>query len=90
VPFRDDLWDELERDRDIVSQDGTADVGAAEPTSARDRVKALIGIAAVAIDDIARQADLPVRTVQTALVDLELAGEIDRHPGNVVSRAVLR
>ena len=41
--------------------------------------------APVAIDELARQADLPVRTVQRLLVDLELVGRLERHGAGSVS-----
>ncbi|MDB5512654.1 MAG: protecting protein DprA [Enterovirga sp.] len=84
----DELWEEL----DLFGA-GPAPVAdlregeeePARPASDRDLVLALLSAAPVAIDDLARQAALPVRVVQLALVELELAGAILRHPGNTVS-----
>ena len=43
------------------------------------------GPAPVSIDDLARQSGLPIRTIHTTLLELELAGRIERHGGNAVS-----
>jgi len=39
-----------------------------------------------AVDDLVRQTDLPPALVASALLELELAGRIERHPGNRVAR----
>jgi DNA processing protein len=48
-------------------------------------VTQLLGPAPVSIDDLARQSGLPIRTIHMALLELELAGRIERHGGNAVS-----
>jgi DNA processing protein len=40
----------------------------------------------VAVDELVRQCQLSAAAVATLLLDLELAGRIERHPGNLVSR----
>lgn len=40
----------------------------------------------VAVDELVRQCQLSAATVATLLLELELAGRIERHPGNLVSR----
>jgi DNA processing protein len=40
----------------------------------------------VAVDELVRQCQLSVAAVATLLLELELAGRIERHPGNLVSR----
>lgn len=49
---------------------------------------ALISVDPVEIDLLARMSGLSARAVQAALMELELAGSITRHPGNRVARAV--
>lgn len=49
------------------------------------RVAALLGAAPVAIDELVRQSDLAPGVVQMALVELELAGRLERHSGGRVS-----
>jgi DNA processing protein len=56
-----------------------------EAASDSARVLALLGVAPIPIDDLARQAELPIRNVQRALVELELDGRIDRQGANAVS-----
>ena len=40
----------------------------------------------VAVDELVRQCHLSAAAVATLLLELELAGRIERHPGNLVSR----
>ena len=39
----------------------------------------------VAVDELVRQCQLSASSVATLLLELELAGRIERHPGNLVS-----
>jgi DNA processing protein len=54
-----------------------------------DRVRMLVeerlGPAPVDVDELIRQCGAPAPAVLTALLELELAGRIERHPGNRVS-----
>lgn len=50
-------------------------------------VEALLGIAPVPVDELIRQSGAPPGAVQTALLELELAGRLVRHPGGRVSLA---
>ena len=51
----------------------------------RRRVVDLLGPVPVAIDELIRQAALPPAIVQTVLLELELAGRLERHAGGRVS-----
>jgi DNA processing protein len=53
----------------------------------RDRVIAALGPAPVDIDSLARGTGLSSRSVQIALMELALAGRIERHGGGMVSLA---
>lgn len=44
-----------------------------------------LGPAPVSIDELARAVDLPIREVRTAVLQLEIAGRIERHGGGLVS-----
>jgi DNA processing protein len=55
--------------------------------SERTAVIALLGPVAVAVDEVIRQSGLSPAVVQTILLELELAGRIDRHSGGKVSLA---
>jgi DNA processing protein len=49
------------------------------------RVERTLSPAPLAVDELIRGCDAPAPDVQAALLELELAGRIDRHPGNRVS-----
>jgi DNA processing protein len=44
-----------------------------------------LGPAPVAVDELVRQCQLSASAVATLLLELELAGRVERHPGNLVS-----
>ncbi|WP_343519080.1 DNA-processing protein DprA [Sphingomonas sp.] len=61
---------------------------AAEPDAAeRRRIEALLGPVPVPVDELIRQAGLPAAAVQLVLLELELAGRLERHAGGRVSLA---
>jgi DNA processing protein len=69
----------------------------ADPAAAVDEVEtrdagavilAMLGVAPVGVDEIVRQSGLPTGAVQMALVEMELSGQVLRHAGGRVSRAV--
>jgi DNA processing protein len=45
-----------------------------------------LGVEPVAIDDLARQCQISPAVIQEAVLELELAGRVERHPGNRVAR----
>jgi DNA processing protein len=53
----------------------------------RQIVLGLLSVTAVPVDEIVRQADVPAPIVQTVLLELELAGRLERHAGGKVSLA---
>lgn len=53
----------------------------------RAAIADLLGPAAVPIDEIIRQSGMPPALVQTVLLELELAGRLERHAGGRVSFA---
>lgn len=54
---------------------------------ARETVLELLSPAPAQIDDLIRQSGLPPAAIHGALLTLELAGRVERHPGNRVSAA---
>lgn len=56
-----------------------------ERSDSRQAVIDLLSVVAVDINEIIRQSNLPSATVLTILLELELAGRIERHFGNRVS-----
>jgi DNA processing protein len=72
-------WDDDEGDTFEAEPD-------AEPSGGDgSEVEALLGSAPVSIGDLARQSGLPIRAVRLALLELELAGRLERHGGHAVS-----
>jgi DNA processing protein len=58
----------------------------AEPTPpARAGIVALLGPTPVSIDDLIRMSGLSPAVVHTALLELELAGRLQRQPGGLVA-----
>jgi len=53
--------------------------------SARTRITECLGPTPVAVDELVRQCHLSPAMVVTILLELELAGRLERHPGNQVS-----
>lgn len=51
----------------------------------RERVAMLLGSAPVTLDDLVRESKARTADVQVALLELELAGRIERHGGGLVS-----
>jgi DNA processing protein len=53
--------------------------------SARQRVVGLMSLSPVTVDELVRQTGLSAALVQTALLELEIAGRLQRHAGGRVS-----
>jgi DNA processing protein len=51
----------------------------------RDAVESLIGPEPVTVDELVRAGDLPLAAVLEAVLELELAGRVERHPGQRVA-----
>lgn len=56
-----------------------------EIDSALPKVLEKLGPSPTQVDEIVRQCQLPAAVVHMALLELELAGRLTRHPGNMVS-----
>jgi DNA processing protein len=54
------------------------------PAGLTDRVLAALGPAPLAVDELIRECDAATSEMQAVLLELELAGRIDRQPGNRV------
>ncbi|HVJ50850.1 MAG TPA: DNA-processing protein DprA [Aliidongia sp.] len=57
-----------------------------ELSAARDRITELLGPTAVTVDELIRECHFSPSIVAAILLELELAGRLDRHPGGRVSR----
>jgi DNA processing protein len=51
----------------------------------RQRIEAALGPGPTAVDEVVRQCQVSPALVATALMELELAGRLERHPGNRVA-----
>ena len=86
-----ELWDEL--DLPDVGRPPVGivlpDAGSLDESRDGDRIEvdlvALLGPSPVPVDDLARQSGMSIRHVQMALLELEIAGRLERHGGNAVS-----
>lgn len=63
----------------------TAATPEAELAAARDRLTELLSPSPLLVDELIRQSRLTPAIVLTILLELELAGRLQRHPGNQVS-----
>lgn len=89
----EELWDEL--DLPDIARAPVRPVGPEagfdeESGEVEADVIAFLGPSPVAIDDLVRQSGLSIRNVQMALLELEIAGRLERHGGNAVSLIVER
>ncbi|MEO8558594.1 MAG: DNA-processing protein DprA [Rhodospirillales bacterium] len=61
-------------------------IGAAVPVgNGHEAIAGLLAASPTAIDELVRRSALPAATVSAILLDLELAGRLERHAGNAVS-----
>lgn len=66
-----------------------AELAHADPAEGAEAIAGLLSSAPVGIDDLIHQSGASAAAVHLALLELELAGELARHPGGKVSRAPL-
>ena len=55
------------------------------PASPHDRITELLGATPTGVDELVRECHMSAASVQSILLELELSGRIERHPGNRVS-----
>lgn len=86
-PAVEPLWDEFDVDGVAPAPAGLTDAAAEDRPLAgnHDRLVALLGPSPIMVDDLVRASGLAARDVQLVLLDLELAGRLERHGGNSVS-----
>ncbi len=76
----------MERPPVLPLEEGDGDPFAGEPENhERARIIGLLGPAPTSIDDLIRLADTSAAVVRTVLLELELAGRLERHGGGLVS-----
>ena len=55
------------------------------PETTHDRIIELLGATPTGVDELVRECHMSAASVQSTLLELELAGRIERHPGNRIS-----
>jgi DNA processing protein len=76
----------MERPLSLPLEESDGDPFAGEPEDGeRARITGLLGPTPVSIDDLIRLADTSAAVVRTVLLELELAGRLERHGGGLVS-----
>ena len=89
-PLQDELFKSgnfsLE-DNDGIEGDQIAQKNIVTDTSPHNRQKIMeaLGPTAIEVDELVRHCQLPVSLVQLVLIELSLANQLERHPGNKVS-----
>jgi DNA processing protein len=73
------LWPDVAENSPEISTDSDVD-------RARQRLLDLLGPSAVTVDEIVHECQMSPASVQTALLELELAGRIERQSGNRILR----
>lgn len=56
-----------------------------EPETAHEKIVELLGATPTGVDELVRECHMSAASVQSTLLELELAGRIERHPGNRIS-----
>jgi len=80
------LLDHLPEDPSLIAESEADAPPPAEPdNSDRGRVLEGLGPVPTEIDEIIRHTGVPARTVRVILLELDLAGKLEHHPGNRVS-----
>lgn len=72
---------DFERDADAVVED-------LESADIRGRIEGLLGPSPCVVDDLIRLSSASARQVQLVLLELEVAGRLERHPGGRISLSV--
>ncbi len=80
-----DFWEELDLDGGTPPLRDEPPLPEVAPLDERGRVVSLLGPGPVSTDELARAAELGVRTVQTILLELELDGRIERQGSGMVA-----
>ncbi len=95
-PNDEPLWEELDLPEIAAPPSGAAEPGQADfvapngtkearGEATRARIISLLGPAPISVDELARVAETSAREVRTILFELELAGRLERHGGDLVS-----
>jgi DNA processing protein len=75
------MMGEPEDERDEVAWETPAE-------AQRARLIEALGVAPISLDEIARATAIPIAAVRAGVLELDIAGRVFRHPGNLVSLAL--
>jgi DNA processing protein len=75
----------MERPIHLRERDEDAPLDFEPDSSERTRIIGLLGPTPISLDDLIRMTDAPAATVRVILLELELAGRLERHGGGMVS-----
>lgn len=99
-PGDEPLWEELDLSEvaappaapHVPRQSGLVDDGVSLPAAAtpdttdtRAKILSLLGPSPVSVDELVRTSAVPARDVRSVLLELELAGRLERHGGDLVA-----
>ncbi|MBD2842095.1 DNA-processing protein DprA [Erythrobacter rubeus] len=62
-----------------------SELASADPAEGADAISGLLSTAPIAVDELIRQSGASASAVQLALLELEISGELERHPGGLIS-----
>ena len=68
-----------------AGEENLSEASSTDMSETRNKILILLSPTPVAVDEIVRQCQLSPATVALVLLELELAGRLERHPGNQVS-----
>lgn len=68
-----------------LSGEGRLGMGSGDAASAHDKILELLSFTPVSVDELARRSHLSPAALAQALLELELAGRVMRHPGGQIS-----
>ena len=101
-PASEAMWDELDLPEVAPAPGFIRQEGDLDPLSSAEKVESpalqpglgllvleLLGPTPIALDDLVRSSGHAARDISRALVELELEGQVRRHPGGALSRARL-
>jgi DNA processing protein len=86
APFLPPSRPAAERELPLMPSLAAAPPAAVEGDGVLEALLEILSPTPVAVDELVRQCQLSAAAVATLLLELELAGRIERHPGNLVSR----
>nr|WP_255548274.1 DNA-processing protein DprA [Erythrobacter ani] len=62
-----------------------SEIAVADPLEGADAIDGLLSTAPIAVDELIRQSGANASAVHMALLEMEIAGQLERHPGGLIS-----